>query len=420
MRERQGILTNLDITVFLLWLILTIAGCFTVYSATSMGESIEFFDLSAKHGKQLIFWVVSLVLMFIILSLDYKFITRSSFLIYGAAMLLLLLTLVIGAEINGSKSWIKFGSFQIQPAEFAKLATALALAKFFGTEDKPFRNRKNYLIIMGIIGLPMLLILLQGDFGSTMIYLILIFVLYREGLSPVPIYLGFIAIAISLLALYFGFAKVAIGIAVLTGILFWRSSNKRKSWKLLSLFAVSGIGYAAAVNFLFTNVLKEYQQDRILVLLGMKEDLRGVGYNVWQSKMAVGSGGLLGKGFKNGSQTQGDFVPEVSTDYIFASIGEEWGFIGALFVIGLFGWLIYRLLFLAERQRSAFSRVFIYSVACFFFMHVFVNVAMAIDIFPSVGIPLPFFSYGGSSLLSFSLMLAMVMRLDAERLYVLR
>ncbi|MBX2845589.1 MAG: rod shape-determining protein RodA [Saprospiraceae bacterium] len=422
MRERQGILSNADGIALLLWFLLSIGGVFAIYSATLLGQDIAFFDFGAKHGRQIIFWCASLLAIFVVLSMDYKLITSSAFLFYGFTLLLLALTLVIGAEIKGSKSWLRYGGFQIQPAELAKLGTALALAKYISLNENVFRIRKKILIVLAFIGVPMAFILLQGDFGSMMIYTILIFVLFREGFTPVPIYLGLSFIAIALLSLYFGFIKVAVGIVVLALAIFFMTKKKsrRNAWKPITFLGVGAILVAFMVNISFTKVLKTYQQDRVLILLGMKDDPKGAGYNLWQSKMAIGSGGFSGKGYKQGTQTQGDFVPEVSTDYIFASIGEEWGFIGSMVVLGLFIGLIVRLIALAERQRSTFSRIYIYCIACFFFMHAFVNIAMVIGLFPTVGIPLPFFSYGGSSLLTFSLMLAIVLRLDAERLYILR
>lgn len=424
MRERAGIISNIDGIIFFVWLILALAGCVAIYSASHVGgDSLPtmdgFFSLSGMHGKQFIFLCISLFAMFVVWALDYRLIINFTPFAYVAALLLLLLTLVIGAEINGSKSWIKFGSVQIQPAEFAKLTTGLMLAYYLSREERVFSNLKKTAITLGILALPMAFILLQGDFGSMMIYSVLIFVLFREGLTPLPIYLGLALIAIALLTIYFGFPIMAAVLAGIGLLIFLFSKQKKFVWRPIVVLAGLGILFSLSVGTLFSKVLKNYQQDRILVLLGMKQDLRGAGYNLWQSKMAIGSGGLTGKGYLQGTQTHGDFVPEVNTDYIFSSIGEEWGFLGSLFVVGMFSLLIFRILVLAEKQRSSFSRIFMYCAASFFFMHAFINIAMVIGIFPTVGIPLPFFSKGGSSLLSFSLIIAVVLRLNAESSYIL-
>lgn len=421
MRERKGLLDNIDGFLFLTWLLLAVAGCFVIFSATSQGAWFGFFDPGNKHFRQIIFLGISLLVMLIIFSLDYHFIVQSSPLVYGLCILLLIATLFIGVEINGSKSWIRLGGFQLQPAELAKTGTSLMLAYWFQFNDKVFQKPSSSIPVYLMIGLPMGLILLQGDMGSMLTFSMLIFVLFREGFTPVPIYLGLSAIAIILFTLAFGSIYVSVA-AVVLAVLVWIVLRKRHKliWKPITLTLLFSIVFSFSVNSLFHSVLKDYQKDRVLVILGLKEDLHGAGYNLWQSKMAVSSGGFSGKGFLQGVQTQNEFVPEVSTDYIFSSIGEEFGFIGSLFVIGLFACLIFRILHLAERQRSTFSRIFMYCAASFFTIHVFINIGMVIGIFPTAGIPLPFFSYGGSSLLSFSLIIALVLRLDAERLFMLR
>ena len=420
MRERQGILDNVDGILFLTWLLLAVAGCFAIFSAISHGEWIGFFDSGNKHFRQIIFLGLSLVMMLIVLSLDYHFILQSSPAIYVACLLLLIATLFIGVEINGSKSWIRLGSFQIQPAEITKTGTALFLGYWFQFNDNVFQRFKTSIPVYLIIGFPMVLILLQGDMGSMLTFCMLIFVLFREGFTPIPIYFGFSAIAITLFTLAFGSVAISIALVVLAILTYLLLRNRDKRiWKPIGLALLMATVFSFSVNTLFHTALKDYQKDRVLVILGLKEDLHGAGYNLWQSKMAVGSGGFSGKGYLQGVQTQNEFVPEVSTDYIFSSIGEEFGFLGSIFVIGLFCLLIFRILHLAERQRSTFSRVFMYCAASFFTVHVFINIGMVIGIFPTAGIPLPFFSYGGSSLLSFSLLIALVLRLDSERLFML-
>ncbi len=421
MREREGIINNIDSILYFTWLLLALLGCFAIYSASMTGdEPLPFFDFSQKHMKQFIFLCLSLVAMFVIWALDYRLIYNWVPVIFVISLLVLLATLFIGSTINGSKSWIKIGSFQLQPAEFAKLATGLMLAWFMSQQENLFRDVRKTALSILIILLPMILILLQGDVGSMMIYTIFIFVLFREGMSPLPIYFGLISIFIALGSIYFGWKKMTVFLAAISlGV--WLYHLKTRNFSVQGILTVSVLAmlFSFSVSTSFSKILKGYQQDRVLVLLGMKEDLKGAGYNIWQSKMAIGSGGFSGKGYLKGGQTHGEFVPEVSTDYIFSSIGEEWGFLGSLLVIGLFSLLIFRILYLAERQRSVFARIFMYSAACIFFMHVFINIAMVIGLFPTVGIPLPFFSKGGSSLLAFSLLIAMVLRLDAERLYLL-
>ena len=422
MRERDGILKHVDGITIILWFVLSIAGIFAIFSASAGGEQVALMDLGGKHSKQAIFWVLSLITGFVILTADYRLIKAGTFPFYIFCLFLLLLTLVIGVEINGAKAWIRYGSFQIQPAEFAKLATCLMLALYISDTEKVFKSFRKTLFAGLIIVLPLAFIILQPDVGSCILYAGLIFVLYREGLTPAPIYLGLIAIGLALSTLAFGFWKVAAALILLAIVLvaFTRKNKRKALLKPLAYFGGIGLAFSLFVSVMFTKVLADYQQDRVMLILGKIQDKRGAGYNLWQSKMAVGSGGFSGKGFMQGTQTQGDFVPEITTDYIFSSIGEEWGFLGSLFVVGLLAALIFRLLFLAERQRSAFSRIFIYSTASFLFMHTFINIAMVVGLFPTIGIPLPFFSYGGSSLLAFSLMIAIALRLDAQRLYLFK
>lgn len=435
MRSRSNIFQGIDPILFFTWLGVALAGCFAIFSATSLGEWSAFFDFGGKHIRQVIFLGISLVFMLIIFSFDYQFIVRSAPLMFVITTILLMLTLVIGAEIKGSKSWIRLGGFQIQPAEFAKTGTSLMLAYWFAFHDKVFTDIKNSIAPFAILGVPMGLVLLQGDFGSMLTFSMLIFVFYREGFTPIPIYLGILGIAVSLTTIVFGAVKVSITLALLGAMLYLSFFVLKKTkiilslsiwlktlnnvWQTITLTVLLGVGISFSVNTVFTKLLKEYQRDRVLITLGIKEDLHGAGYNLWQSKMAIGSGKMLGKGYLQGIQTQGEFVPEVSTDYIFSNIGEEWGFAGSLFVVSLFSLLIFRILFLAERQKATFSRVFMYCAAGFFTIHTFINIGMVIGIFPTAGIPLPFFSYGGSSLLSFSIIIAFVLRLDAEHKFML-
>lgn len=419
MRARSNIFQSIDTTLFLTWFLLALAGCFAIFSATSQGEWSALFDFGGKHIRQAVFLGISLIFMIVIFSFDYQFIVRSSPLLFVITTSLLILTLVIGSEIKGSKSWIKLGGLQIQPAEFAKTGTSLMLAYWFAFHDKVFKDLTNSIAPFIILGIPMALVLLQGDFGSMLTFSMIIFMFYREGFTPIPLYLCILGIAISLTTIAFGSIKISITLFIL-GILFILFTRKMKNaWQLIVFSVLLGIGISFSINTVFTKLLKQYQRDRVLITLGIKEDLHGAGYNLWQSKMAIGSGKVLGKGYLQGIQTQGEFVPEVSTDYIFSNIGEEWGFVGSIFIVGLFALLIFRILHLAERQKATFSRVFMYCAAGFFIIHTFINIGMVIGIFPTAGIPLPFFSYGGSSLLSFSIIIAIVLRLDAEHQFML-
>lgn len=419
MRSRSNIFQSIDSILFLTWLFLALAGCFAIFSATSQGEWSTLFDLGGKHIRQFIFLGVSFVFMIIIFSLDYQFIVRSAPLIFLITTCLLVLTLVIGSEIKGSKSWIKLGGIQIQPAEFAKTGTSLMLAYWFAFHDKVFKNLKHSIAPFVLLGMPMAFVLLQGDFGSMLTFSMIIFMFYREGFTPIPIYLAILGIAVSLTTIAFGSLTISIALLILGGLMIVLTRKMKNAWQLISFAAILSIVISFSVNTVFTKLLKQYQRDRVLITLGIKEDLHGAGYNLWQSKMAIGSGKIIGKGYLQGIQTQGEFVPEVSTDYIFSNIGEEWGFFGSLIVIGLFSLLIFRILHLAERQKATFSRVFMYCASGFFCIHTFINIGMVIGIFPTAGIPLPFFSYGGSSLLSFSIIIAFVLRLDAEHKFML-
>lgn len=421
MRNR-GILYHTDGLLLLIWFTLCIAGIFTIFSASSQGDWTTLTSLSSNHMRQLIFFGISIIAFLLILALDYEFISQLSPFFYILCLLLLLATLAIGAEINGSKSWIRIGSIQIQPAEFAKTGTALCLAYYLKYNDKAFQTVKRSIIPFLILGMPLALILLQGDLGSMLTFSFLFFVFYREGLTPTPIYIGFIAIALALLSIRFTplYVGICLLLLFLSFLIYFQWIKKRKkSWVPLTILCIIALVYTFSVNYLFQTIPKQYQQDRVYIMLGMKHDPLGAEYNLMQSKMAISSGNIFGKGYMEGIQTHGGFIPEVHTDYIFSNLAEEWGFVGSLLLITLFTCLVFRLIFLAERQKTRFSRVFIYCAACFFMFHTFVNIAMVIGLFPTVGIPLPFFSKGGSSLLSFSLIIALVLRFDAEQVNLL-
>jgi len=412
-------LANTDWLTVGLYLMLIIGGWFTIYSASFDIPSVSMFDVSERFGKQALWIGLALVLAFVIMIIDAKFFSAFAWWIYVFIILVLIGVLLFGKTVAGSKSWFQIGSFAIQPAEFAKFATALALAKYLVKLNVNMGLLKTKLGAITIIMIPSLLILLQNDTGSALVYFSFILVLYREGFSGIFIVLGLVVAALFILTLLIGKLYLLAGLALLALLVIWLSKKARKSYKtIILLFALSSM-FVFSVHFTFEEVLQPHQRNRIKILLGMMHDPRGVGYNVNQSKIAIGSGGLMGKGFKQGMLTRYHFVPEQSTDFIFCTVGEERGFVGSAILLLLFLALLIRLVFLAERQRSAFSRIYGYGVASVLFFHIAVNVGMTIGLMPVVGIPLPFFSYGGSSLWAFTILLFIFIKQDANRLNVL-
>lgn len=394
-------------------------GWISIYSAVYDEQHQSILDISQRYGKQLIWIVLALIVGIIILIIDSNFFSTFAYLFYGLAVLSLLGVLAVGTTVAGSKSWFQIGSFAIQPSEFAKFATCLALAKYLSTRNVNLTKLKSIFIILLIIGMPAFLILLQHDTGSALVYSVFILVLYREGMSGTILIIIFLAALLFILTLLFGQQVI---LAVIAGVFillfsFFKFIRKRFLISIGVLLIVSA--YVFSVDYGFENALKPHQKKRINVLIGKEKDLMGAGYNVNQSKIAIGSGGFTGKGFLKGTQTKYDFVPEQSTDFIFCTVGEEWGFTGSFVVIGLFVLLLVRLVILAERQRSIFSRIYGYGVASVLFFHFMVNVGMTIGLTPVIGIPLPYFSYGGSSLWAFTILLFIFLKLDASRLEVL-
>ena len=420
MRRPDNIANNIDWFTILLYFIIVLLGWLNIYAAVydeSLGQNI--FDLSLNSGKQLLWIGTSIVLIVAIISVDYKFYERFGYIFYGLLILMLVLVIPFGMEIAGSRSWFGVGSFRIQPSEFTKFATALAIAKFAGTSTVRVEKLKNQAYLLGFILVPMGLIVIQGDAGTALVFTSLILVLFREGMHPLPLVLGVSAATIFILTLLVENIYLYIGLLVIVFII---SMANRKRVKRI-LVAVAGAliigGVIISVDYIVTNVLKPHQQNRIKALINPSADPLGYGWNVTQSKIAIGSGGLTGKGFLNGTQTKFDFVPEQSTDFIFCTIGEEHGWIGSFILVGLFVTLLLRIIYLAERQKWRFARVYGYSVACIIFFHFAVNIGMTIGLFPVIGIPLPFFSYGGSSLWSFTILLFILIKLDAHRMQVL-
>lgn len=417
-RERR--IGDLDWLTIFLYLALVVIGWFSIYSAAYNEDFPSMFDFSQRYGKQFVWIAFAFVLAVVILFVDAKFFNAFAYWIYGLVLLTLVGVLLFGAISKGARSWISIGSIRFQPSEFAKFATALALGSYLGGIDTDLTKTKTKIRAYIIIFLPALLILAQNDTGSAMVFLSFVIALYREGMSGLIFIVGIIAVALFILTLSIPKIFVIVGLAVLFAILlFIYIKNKKKHLaQMIAVFAAMFV-FVFAVDFVFHNVFKEHQRTRIEVLLGLKEDIQGAGYNVNQSKIAIGSGGFSGKGFLEGTQTKYDFVPEQSTDFIFCTIGEEMGFVGTAGIIVLYLILIVRIIMLAERQRSPFSRVYGYGIAGVLFFHVAINVGMTIGLMPVIGIPLPFVSFGGSSLWAFTIMLFVFLKQDANRLNIL-
>ncbi len=462
-----------DWATIVIYAILVMFGWFNIYAANFNPENPVFFDTGMEYAKQLIWITLSLLLISALFLTDSKFYVAFSYVFYGLSIFLLITVILIGKEINGAKSWFVLGPVRFQPAELAKIATALTLARIMSRHDFTFKKLKYQARVVAIWMLPVLFILLQNDTGSALVFFIFILPFYREGLTGKILVFGLIAAVVSVLTLVYpnitilslillgtfiflffnidrkitGVALIygTIGFLISTGVFYVLRFNLR--W---DFFALAGIifitvylsvkGFAkkikliipaiifmwGAVAFTFSSdyfvekVLSNYQRNRINVLLGFKDDPLGAGYNVNQSKIAIGSGGFSGKGYLQGTQTKFDFVPEQSTDFIFCTVGEEWGYIGTFFVVFLFIFLIIRIILLAEKQHSVFSRIYGYCVASIFFFHFSINIGMTIGLAPVIGIPLPFFSYGGSSLWGFTILLFIFLKLDTNRNELIR
>lgn len=400
-----------------LYLFLVLFGWLNIYAACYDESHAAILDFSCQHGKQLIWMGVAFLMALCVMLIKPRIFSNISYIIYGSVIVLLILTLFIGTVTNGGQSWIDFGAFKLQPSEFAKFATALALAKYVGDINTDLKQRQTQLVLSAMVLIPCLLILLQHDTGSALVFTAFLLAFFREGLSPYILIIGATAIILFIAALLINkFILIGILFVLALGYLFlWLSKRSAKDyWHIAIIFAACCL-FTLSVDFAFQHVLESHQRDRIYVLLGKIEDPKGVGYNVDQAKIAIGSGGLVGKGFLNGTITKADFVPEQETDFIFCTVGEEWGFVGGLIVVAAYVLLLIRLIFLAERQRSTFARFYGYSVASILFFHFFINIGMVLGLVPVIGIPLPFFSYGGSSLIAFTLLLFIFIRQDADR-----
>lgn len=415
MRERKNIFNNIDWTLTILYLVMVLLGWINIYASVYNEEYNSIFDISQSYGKQMIWIATSLFIALVILLTDARFFSTFAFAIYGFMIFLLLVVLAVGTEISGSKSWFQVGGFGLQPAEFAKFATNLALARFFSTQHINIKDFKTRTLPLVIMGLPALLILLQNDTGSALVYSSFVLVLYRMGLSGNFLLAGALVVVVALSTLMVGTIYVMILLVIMAAVLFFFMKRNRRNIIYLIALLLLGIGFTYSVEYGVENFLEEHQKTRINVLLGKELDLKGAGYNVNQSKIAIGSGGFVGKGFLNGTQTKYNFVPEQSTDFIFCTVGEEWGFLGSLVVIALFMTMLVRIIMMAERQRSDYSRVYGYGVAAVLFFHFMINIGMTIGLVPVIGIPLPFFSYGGSSLWAFTILLFIFIKQDSNR-----
>lgn len=469
LRRTTSLVNNLDKPVIFLYLILVLMGWLNIYAAVYNEDHNSIFDFSMQYGKQMIWIIAALILASSIMLIESKFFPMFSWPIYGTVIFLLVAVLLFGREVNGARSWFEIGPIRVQPAEFAKLAACLAMAKMLSKHNINLLKFKTLFKLGVVLLIPSVLILLQNDTGSALVYASFLLVLYRQGMSGTFLLIGVFCALLFVFALIFDPVYITIGlltIAVLayffdrrdfisTGIalgiggtifttlyfavplfipepstilivivsillscvpfIFYAYRRKVASIYFILLFSIGSILFISSVGYMFNNVLEKHQRTRINVLLGLESDPHGAEYNVNQSKIAIGSGGFSGKGFLQGTQTKFDFVPEQSTDFIFCTVGEEWGFLGTFTVITLFITLLLRIIYLAERQRSLYSKLLGYCVASILFFHLAVNVGMTIGLAPVIGIPLPFFSYGGSSLWSFTILLFIFIRLDADR-----
>jgi rod shape determining protein RodA len=406
--KNQSLTNNIDWICITIYVVLVLLGWLNIYSSS----------LSSMEGtaeKQFIFIILTIPLVFIVLYVDGKFYEKYASIIYGIALLSLLGLFAFGKTIAGQRCWYGFGSFTLQPSEFAKAATALALAKYLSDSQINLKDVNRQIQALAIVFLPVMLILPQPDPGSALIYTIFLIVLYREGLPAWYLWTGFCAILLFVLTLVLEPQYVILLALAVIVFIHFKSRLSDRNIVLSSILFVLISGFVLSVNYVFTHVFKQHHRDRFNILLGKSVDMKGIGYNTNQSEIAIGSGGWFGKGFLEGTQTKGGFVPEQHTDYIFTTVGEEWGFIGSLLVVGLFVGLLLRIIYLAERQKTKFSRVYGYCVAAILFIHFFVNIAMVLGVFPTIGVPLPFFSYGGSGLWGFTILLFIFIKMDANK-----
>ena len=416
---------QLDWTAVLIYMALVLFGYFNIVSASTGLEFTSYWDLSKPYGKQLVFIGIALVSIVFILALDTKFYERFSSIIYTLAILGLLGLFVFGKKVNGALSWYEIGGITLQPSEFAKFATALALAKYLSDLQTNVKEIGHQIRASIIIIIPAVLIILQNDAGSTLVFIALIFVLYREGIPQKYLLIGVSFLIVSLATLKFSALIVSVVTALILGFYYFFFKRKTNKYAILIWILIASLGLSFVTEWSFENTLQKHHQDRIGLWLRLETDpgklkamKRNISYNLNESEKAIRAGGLKGKGFSQGTRTKGKFVPEQHTDYIFSTVAEEWGFFGSSFVVLAFIILIARIIFLSEQHKSQFSRAYGYGVAAILFVHFLINIGMVMGLVPTIGIPLPFFSYGGSGLLGFTFLIFIFLKLDANRLNV--
>lgn len=414
----NSILYRLDWWLILIYSLLIAFGIVNIYSATFNNTSTGIFDMSQPVGKQMFFLIVSLFSGILILSVNSKFFEQFASIAYFLTIFLLIGLFIFGKTVSGATSWYNIAGLSIQPSELAKVATALMIASLMSKVQSDLKNLNTFLKILGALFLPFVLIIFQPDPGSALVFGAFFFPLFREGLSYVYLVLFVSLMFLFFITLSFPISLVVMIITLLIFLLFFVFINinkKIKIWPFIGSFIIS-VGFSLSVDYIFDNVFEQRHRDRINIVLGKTVDNQGIGYNMNQSKIAIGAGGLKGKGFLEGTQTKGDFVPEQHTDYIFSTVGEEWGFLGGSLMIILFCLLIIRIVIQAEKQTNKFRRIYSHGIAGVLFIHFFINVGMSLGILPTIGIPLPFVSYGGSSLLAFTIMIFIHLNFDANRL----
>ncbi|MBC8344292.1 MAG: rod shape-determining protein RodA [Bacteroidetes bacterium] len=413
MQERSYI-KNIDFLTTTLVIVLILIGILNIFSAEYSEGNTKWIDFSSSVGKQIKWLGVSLLVFVVVMIIDVRFFINLSYPIYVITLLLLVATLLFGNEVAGSKSWLIYGGFSLQPSELAKFGTILALTRFLDTTDVNVSKFRHYSIAFIMVGLPMGLIVLQNDIGSAIVFISLIIVLYRQGLPGFFLFVPLLLAILFILALLVNFLYIT-GILILVALfIIYLTTNRKRAIAISVASIIFATAFMFSVDYLFTHALQPHQQSRINVLLGKDIDLQGSGYNVHQSLIAIGSGGFSGKGFLNGTQTKFNFIPEQKTDFIFCTIGEEYGLLGSVVLLLLFTSLILRILYLSEKQKFRYTRIFGYGVLSILFVHFAINIGMTLGLFPVIGIPLPFISYGGSSLLGFTLMMSVFLKLELE------
>lgn len=419
-QQHQPKPSNVDWLTLVIYYVFVAWGLICIYASVYQEGHPMIYDQTRNYGKQLVWIGISFFLGMLILLVDEKFFYAFAYPTYVITILLLIAVLALGTTVKGSSSWIEIGGFRMQPAEFAKFGASLALAKYLSGFNIKWEHRKTQLISGAIIMIPMIIILLQNETGSALVFASFVFVLFREGLPGYLLFIGLMIGVFAVLALLIKPLYLIIAIVAMALLFTLMIRRNRQNLLIVAGVALLFMGLVSSVDYVFDNVMQPHQQQRINVLLGKEVDLKGAGYNVQQSKIAIGSGSLLGKGFLEGTQNKFRFVPEQSTDFIFCTIGEEYGFVGSFIFIALYLLLLWRILYLSEKQRNKFNRIYGYCVASVLFFHFAINIGMTLGVVPVIGIPLPFFSYGGSALLSFTILLFIFIRLDSNKSNELR